>query len=118
MAASVRCGGESEVDLHLIGDARLERRWTCPNCTTRAVTRRPRLYVPLHRCAGLVGVIAPLVELGVRCRVEAVSREDYVGRELVQRDANGRPVMAVVVTRDDGEDRVVLAPSATVSERT
>jgi hypothetical protein len=40
-------------------------------------------------------------------------REDYVGKEDVQRDGEGRPVMSAVVTRDDGEDAVMYAPCAT-----
>jgi hypothetical protein len=49
---------------------------------------------------------------GVRCKVVAEERQDYVGREVVRRDAEGRPVMAVRTVRDDGEDLVVFAPAA------
>jgi hypothetical protein len=49
---------------------------------------------------------------GVRCEVRAVLREDYVGGEDVRYDGEGRPVMAVTVTRDDGRDCVVYAPTA------
>jgi hypothetical protein len=52
---------------------------------------------------------------GVRCRVRAVLRDDYIGNEDVRYDGDGRPVMAVVTTRDDGEDRVVYAPAARVA---
>jgi hypothetical protein len=54
-----------------------------------------------------------MVPDGLRCKVEAVEREDYVGKEMVQTDGDGRPVMAVVTTRDDGNDVAVLAPCAT-----
>jgi hypothetical protein len=57
------------------------------------------------------------VAVGTKAKVEAVERGDYIGRELVQSDGNGRPVMAVVTTRDDGQDCAVLAPTATASAR-
>jgi hypothetical protein len=88
-----------------------EQHWTCPNCTETAVTvDAPNRF---HNCRGLLGLTAPLVLDGVRAKVEAVEREDYVGREMVQTDAEGRPVMSVVTTRDDGTDVAVLAPCAT-----
>jgi hypothetical protein len=49
---------------------------------------------------------------GVRCKVVAEEREDYIGREDVRLDGNGRPVMAVRTVRDDGEDLAVFAPTA------
>lgn len=86
-------------------------RWCCPNCpvtdlTAGAVANR------YHQCAGLGGVLAPLVPDGIACKVEKVEREDYIGKELVQYDASGRPIMAVITTRDDGTDCIVLAPTA------
>lgn len=57
-------------------------------------------------------MLAPLLEAHVRAKTVAVERDDYVGQEQVQLDNNGRPVMAVVTTRDDGEDRLVFAPCA------
>lgn len=89
-----------------------EQRWTCPNCTSTARTRGAANR--FHRCVGLAGLLAPMVLDGVRCAVRAVVREDYVGREDVRYDGQGRPVMAVVTERDDGTDRVVYAPSARV----
>lgn len=62
----------------------------------------------------MAGLTAPMVPEGVRCKVEAVEREDWVGRELVQVDGNGRPVMALVTTRDDGNDCTVYAPCAMI----
>jgi hypothetical protein len=47
--------------------------------------------------------------------VEAVEREDYVGKEVVTTDGEGRPVMAVETTRDDGNDVAVFAPCAQLS---
>ena len=88
-----------------------EHRWVCPNCPVTTVTHDEAL--PMHTCGGLHGLTAPLVPDGVRCKVEAVERQDYVGAELVQADEDGRAVMSVVTTRDEGTDLVVLAPCAT-----
>lgn len=89
--------------------------WVCPNCTSSAWTVDTQ--IPYHPCTGLAGLMAPLVRVGERAKVEAVEREDYVGGELVQTDGNGRPVMAVVTTRDEGQDCMVLAPTAHGSVR-
>ncbi|MFD9949829.1 hypothetical protein ACFWYW_55830 [Nonomuraea sp. NPDC059023] len=88
----------------------LERRWDCPKCPSKAVTRDGK--TPMHPCRGVKGLMIPLVPEGTRCKVEAVERGDWVGEELVQTDAEGRPVMAVVTTRDDGQDCTVYAPTA------
>lgn len=87
-----------------------EQRWSCPNCTTTAVTRNEANR--FHNCPGLKGLTAPLVLDGTECKVEAVEREDYVGSEDVPLDADGRPVMSVVTTRNDGQDCVVFAATA------
>lgn len=85
--------------------------WGCPNCA--AVARTPwDCPNRFHVCSGLAGVLAPMVPAGVRAAVVAVEREDYVGREDVRLDGNGRPVMSVVTTRDDGQDCLVFAPTA------
>jgi hypothetical protein len=54
-----------------------------------------------------------MLPAGVAAKVEARDREDYVGTDLVQRDENGRQVMSVVTTRDNGQDAIVFAPTAT-----
>jgi hypothetical protein len=55
-----------------------------------------------------------MLPAGTRAKVEIVEREDYVGKEKVQLDPElGRPVMAVKTTRDDGQDVIVFAPTAT-----
>lgn len=92
-----------------------ERRWGCPNCPVQLVTHQPATTVPMHQCAGLRGVYAPMVQAGVRCKVEAVERGDWVGQELPQTDAEGRPVMSVVTTRDDGQDCTILVPTVRVT---
>ena len=91
-----------------------EQRWECPNCTATDVTHEAQPHTRFHSCRGLRGLTAPMVPAGTRCKVEAVEREDYVGRELVTVDGEGRPVMAVETTRDAGTDRAVFAPCATL----
>jgi hypothetical protein len=90
-----------------------EQHWLCPNCTATAVTRgQPNRY---HQCAGLKSMLAPMTLEGHKVKVEAVEREDYIGSDVgnVTLDAEGRPIMAVVTTRDDGNDCAVFAPVAT-----
>jgi len=69
--------------------------------------------VIFHPCKGLRGLNAPMVAAGVRVDVRTVEREDYIGDERVTTDAAGRPIMAVITERPDGEDRAVFAPLAT-----
>lgn len=88
-------------------------RWECPNCDLTHVSAETRPSTPFHPCRGMRGLSTPMVPAGTRAKVTAVEREDYIGRESVQTDGEGRPVMAVVTTRDDGEDRTVYAPCAT-----
>lgn len=92
----------------------VESRWECPNCDVKDVTYGP---VPnrMHNCAGLKGLTAPLVPAGTKCKVEAVERGDYTNGDLCQADADGRVVMSVITTRDDGQDCTVLCPTATAS---
>jgi hypothetical protein len=91
------------------------RPYECPNCDkTHVVEGPPPLMPVLHRCKGLRdGLTAPLVPAGTRAKVEAREREDMIGDELVQLH-QGRPVMNVQVTRDEGEDCLVFAPTARV----
>jgi len=94
-----------------------ETRWVCPNCDHTDVTHESGPHTRFHPCRGLAGLSAPMVRDGVRCKVEAVERGDYVRGELVQTDGNGRPVMSVVTTRDDGNDVAVYAPTAQLNLR-
>jgi len=89
-----------------------ERRWECPNCNLKEVTRETDPHTRFHACRGLKGLTAPMVPAGTSCKVEAKEREDYVGDEQVQYDGDGRPIMSVVTTRDNGQDCAVLAPVA------
>ena len=87
-------------------------RWECPNCSLTDVTGQvPNRY---HPCAGLNGVMAPMVPAGQKVKITSHEREDYIGKEVVQLAPNGRPVMSVVTERPDGSnDVMVFAPSAT-----
>jgi hypothetical protein len=96
----------------VIPTLRVERRWVCPACFTTDLTLRADVHTQFHRCPGLGGIEAPMVEEGTRCKIERLDREDYVGGDLVQRGPDGRPLFAVRVTRDDGTDMAVFAPTA------
>ena len=67
-----------------------------------------------HECPAL-GISAPLLPEGTNAKVEKREREDSVGDETLRYDTEGRPVMSVVTTRDEGQDCVVFAPLAKVS---
>lgn len=89
-----------------------EHLWACPNCPAVDRTTESQPHTRFHACPGLKGLTAPMIPVGIRAKVEAVEREDWVGSEMVQTDGDGRPVMAVVTTRDEGNDVAVLAPCA------
>ena len=91
-------------------------RWSCPNCDCRSTSREARPHSQMHTCPGLGGILAPLVPEGMRCKVEAIEREDAVGSEQgIRFDEHGRAIMAVRTMRDDGYDTAVFAPSATMT---
>lgn len=91
--------------------------WECPGgrCTTKARTTAPGASAPPHQCRGMAGLVVPMVREGTRAEARPVERGDYIGNEVVQTDADGRPVMAVQTIRDDGEDATVYAPVATAA---
>jgi hypothetical protein len=91
----------------------VEHRWACPSCDLTDVTREPRPHSRMHNCAGLGGLSVPMVPAGTKAHHETHEREDYIGGERVQTDADGRPIMSVTTTRDDGQDCTVYAPTAT-----
>lgn len=94
-----------------------QTRWECPNCPATHVTTGADVQLPFHPCPGLRGILAPYVEAGTRCKVEAQVREDYVGAELgLRTDGDGRPVMSVVTTRDDGQDCAVFPGTASAQQ--
>lgn len=82
------------------------RRWYCPNCTVTSITREAQPHTRFHACAGLHGLAAPMLPVGVRAKVTAREREDYLSDELAGR------VMSVVTERDDGQDVAIFAPTA------
>lgn len=95
-----------------------ETHWVCNarGCEQTAVTREVGEHTRFHVCHGRdgqAGMTVPMQRAGVRCDVRAVEREDYVGREVVQRNADGRPVMSVITVREDGQDCTAYAPLAT-----
>jgi len=54
-----------------------------------------------------------MVEEGVKAKVVAVERGDYVGREKgVVHDSKRRAIMAIETWREDGKDCAVLPPVA------
>ena len=88
-----------------------EQHWECPNCDQTAVTRRRDVHTEFHHCRGLAGLWSPMIPAGTRAKVETNEREDFIGKEQVQLH-EGRPVMNVLVTRDDGQDCTIFAPTA------
>jgi hypothetical protein len=86
--------------------------WVCPLCGLTDMTREARVHSRMHPCARLGGLTAPMVNKRDRCEVTVHEREDYIGNEIVQVDADGRPVMAVKTVKDDGEDICVYAPTS------
>lgn len=90
-------------------------RWECPNCDVQHLAPPGETRIPYHPCRGLVGLSAPFVPAGTKAKVVAVERGDWIRGDLVQTNGEGRPVMAIQTTRDDGIDCAVLAPTATAT---
>lgn len=88
--------------------------WVCPNCSATDVTHDLRPHVRYHVCSGLQFLTAPMLLKGTKAKVEAHEREDYIGEDEghVFLSAEGRPIMSIVTTRDDGQDAMVFAPTA------
>jgi hypothetical protein len=84
--------------------------WYCPSCalTEQTVNKDNRF----HHCPKL-RMVSPLVRAGVHAKIERHMRQDYIGNEQVRRDDDGQPVMNLTITRDDGQDVFVFAPTAT-----
>ena len=87
--------------------------WRCPACGKTDQTREPRPHTRMHICPRMHGLTTPMVRAGVKAKLVLNEREDYVGRELVRKDDRGRPAMSISTIRDDGQDAVVFAPTAT-----
>jgi hypothetical protein len=65
-----------------------------------------------HNCPRLHSLSAPLVRAGVKAKVEAVEREDYLCKDTQATGDDGKVYMLVRTTRDDGTDLNVNAPVA------
>lgn len=91
---------------------RPNHQWACPNCKLTSITHEAQPHIRYHPCAGLNGLLAPMVPAGQRALVRVVEREDYIG------DSNAGRVMAVRTERPDGSnDTAVFAPTASVTAR-
>ena len=86
--------------------------WYCPNCGRRDQTAELRPHSRFHTCPRLGMISAPMLPVGTKAKVERIERQDYTNGDKVQTDENGRPVMAVQTTRDEGTDVMVFAPVA------
>lgn len=87
----------------------------CPNCGKEETIKVPAKPVSrMHVCPKLHMLSAPMLEAGIKAKVEARLRDDYVGKDIVQTaPEDGKPYMSVVTTRDNGNDVRVFAPTAT-----
>ena len=92
-------------------------RWYCPACRATDVTTEQGFHVRYHTCPKMGMLSVPMVQEGVRAKVERNEREDYIGGEVVRLDANRRPTMNVTITRDEGTDVAVYAPTAVLNMR-
>lgn len=87
--------------------------WHCPACGATDQTRELRPHSRMHPCPAVRGMSIPYLPVGMKAKVTAHDREDYVGRELVQFDPSGRPIMSITTERNDGaQDVRVFAPTA------
>jgi hypothetical protein len=87
--------------------------WVCPSCKKTDRTPMQARAVRFHPCPKMYGLTTPMVRAGTAAKLVLNEREDYVGREMVRADDRGRPVMSINTVRDDGQDAVVFAPTAT-----
>lgn len=94
-----------------------EQCWECNVCDFTDVTREAQPHSHLHPCAGMGGLMTPMVPAGTKAKVLKVIREDYMGGDVVQYDDERHPVSHVVVERDDGNDVAALAPCVVTSAR-
>ena len=91
--------------------------WRCPACGKTDRTAESRPHTRFHPCPRMHGLSAPMVRAGTAAKLVLNERQDYVGKELVRLDDRGRPAMSISTIRDDGQDAVVFAPTATASGR-
>lgn len=91
--------------------------WACPNgCDAGDRTRPlPPNASRFHCCPRLHGLTAPLIRAGTDCRVTAVERADYLGREEQRTGDDGRPYMAVETVHADGRTDLAVFPAVAAS---
>jgi hypothetical protein len=93
------------------------RHWYCPNCLLEDTTTDPRPHSRFHTCPKMGNLTAPMLPAGTKAKVTAHERDDYVGNDIVRLNDDGRPVMSITTEREDGQDVVVFAPTATASAK-
>lgn len=96
--------------------------WWCPACKLEQAVKGPKLQpgqfsTRMHSCPKMGMLSVPMLPQGTKAKLEAKEREDYVGKDKIRKDANGRAIMSVVTTRDDGQDTTVYAPTAVARSR-
>lgn len=91
--------------------------WECPSCHRQETTSEARPHTPFHACSALRGAWVPSVEVHDNHGLAAGAvrhvvneRQDYVGREIGLRYADGRPVMSVTTERADGSNDCAVFP--------
>ena len=91
------------------------RHWECPNCHFTDTTNEPRPHTRFHECPKMGGLTAPMIPAGTKAKITAHERDDYVGKDIVRLNDDGRPVMSITTEREEGQDVVVFAPTATAT---
>lgn len=96
-------------------------KWECPLCRKEDFTDGRRLKSGevasrFHPCPSLGLMLTPMIPAGTKAKITANERGDYVGKEIIQTDAYGRPIMSITVERPDGSnDTVVFAPTSVMN---
>jgi len=91
------------------------RHWECPNCHATDTTKEPKPHTRFHSCPKMGGLTAPMIPAGTTAKITSHEREDYVGKDIVRLNDDGRPVMSITTEREEGQDVVVFAPTATAT---
>ena len=90
------------------------RHWMCPECKKTDSTNDDGKGTRYHRCPKMRGISIPFMPDGTKAKLVLREREDYINGELVQLDPErGRPVASLTTIRDNGQDVIVYAPTAT-----
>lgn len=93
--------------------------WVCPMCHAHKATHHPygSVVTEMHTCPKMKNAWVPFQQDGApRAYYELARREDYIRGDDVQVTADGDPgYMALVVHRDEGDDRFIYAPCARVN---